>query len=79
MRGRGCAWLNLFRRIMLPERMGARRASSGGEAGGTAVVATFGGVAATPNAGTRGTTWHVNPTSPAAFAFNSAKASTVLL
>ena len=33
LRGRGCAWPNLFRRIMLPERMRARRASSGGEAG----------------------------------------------
>ena len=65
--------------IMLPERMRARRAPSSGEAGGTTIVATHDPVVAGPNAGTRITTRHVNPTPPAAFALNSAKASTVLL
>src|SRR5215470_3408788 len=70
---------DLSRCIMLPERMRARRASSSGEPRGTAIVATHGAVAACPNAGTRRTTRHVNPTAPAALALNSAKASTVLL
>lgn len=65
--------------IMLPERMRARRAPSSGEAGSTTIVATHDPVVAGPNAGTRITTRHVNPTPPAAFALNSAKASTVLL
>ena len=68
---------NLSRRIMFPEM--ARRTSSSGEAGGTANVTTLGPIAAIPNAGTRLTTRHVNPTPPAAFALNSAKASTILL
>jgi len=67
----------LPRRIMFPER--ARRTSSSGEARGTANVATFSPIAAISNAGTRLTTRYVNPTPPAAFALNSAKASTVLL
>ncbi len=70
-------WSNLSRRIMFPER--ARRTSSSGEAGGTANVTTLGPIAAIPNAGTRLTTRYVNPTPPAAFALNSAKASTILL
>jgi hypothetical protein len=65
--------------IMLPERMRARRAPSSGETGGTTIVATHGPIVAGPNAGTRITTRHVNPTPPAAFTLNSAKASTVLL
>jgi hypothetical protein len=65
--------------IMLPERMRARRAPSSGETGGTTIVATHDPIAAGPNAGTRITTRHVNPTPPAAFTLNSAKASTVLL
>src|SRR5262245_7700355 len=65
--------------IMLPERMRARRASSSGEARGTTTVATQGPIVAGPNAGTRITTRHVNPTPSAAFALNSAKASTALL
>ena len=64
---------------MLPERMRARRAPSSGETGGTTIVATHDPIAAGPNAGTRITTRHVNPTPPAAFTLNSAKASTVLL
>jgi len=64
---------------MLPERMRARRAPSSGEARGTTIVATHGPIVAGPNAGTRITTRHVNPTPSAAFALNSAKASTVLL
>jgi hypothetical protein len=67
------------RPIMLPERMRARRASSSGEARGTTVVAAHGSIAAGPNAGTRITTRHVNPAPSAAFALNSAKASTALL
>ena len=65
--------------IMLPERMCARRASSSGEAGGPTIVAAHGPVVAGSNAGTRITTRDVNPTPPAAFTLNSAKASTVLL
>ena len=65
--------------IMLPERMRARRAPSSGETGGTTIVATHDPIAAGPNAGTRITTRHVNPTPPAALTLNSAKASTVLL
>jgi hypothetical protein len=65
--------------IMLPERMRARRAPSSGEARGITTVATHGPIVAGPNAGTRITTRHVNPTPSAAFALNSAKASTVLL
>jgi hypothetical protein len=65
--------------IMLPERMRPRRAPSSGETGGTTIVATHDPIAAGPNAGTRITTRHVNPTPPAAFTLNSAKASTVLL
>ena len=65
--------------IMLPERMCAGRASSSGEAGGPTIVAAHGPVVAGPNAGTRITTRDVNPTPPAAFTLNSAKASTVLL
>jgi hypothetical protein len=65
--------------IVLPERMCARRAPSSGEAGRTTSEATHDPVVAGPNAGTRITTRHVNPTPPAAFALNSAKASTVLL
>jgi hypothetical protein len=64
---------------MLPERMRARRASSGGEAGGAAIVAAHGSIAAGPNAGTTLTTRHVDPTPSAAFALNSAKAGTALL
>ena len=64
---------------MLPERMRARRAPSSGEARGTTIVATHGPIGAGPNAGTRITTRHVNPTPSAALALNSAKASTVLL
>ncbi len=64
---------------MLPERMCARRASSSGEAGGPTIVAAHGPVVAGPNAGTRITIRDVNPTPPAAFTLNSAKASTVLL
>jgi hypothetical protein len=70
---------NLSGCIMFPERMRARRTSSSGEAGRTANVATLGPIAAIPNAGTRIATRHVNPTPPATFALNSAKASTVLL
>ena len=65
--------------IILPERMCARRASSSGEAGGPTIVAAHGPVVAGSNAGTRITTRDVNPTPPAAFTLNSAKASTVLL
>jgi hypothetical protein len=65
--------------IMLPKRMRAWRAPSSGEAGATANVAAHGAVVASPHAGTRITTRHVNPTPPAAFALNSAKTSTVLL
>ena len=65
--------------IMLPERMRARRAPSSGKARGTTAVATHGPIVARPNAGTRITTRHVNPTPSAALALNSAKASTVLL
>ena len=64
---------------MLPERMRARRAPSSGKARGTTTVATHGPIVAGPNAGTRITTRHVNPTPSAALALNSAKASTVLL
>src|SRR6476620_8383691 len=64
---------------MLPERMCARRASSSGEAGGPTIVAAHGPVVAGPNAGTRITIRDVNPTPPAAFTLNPAKASTVLL
>jgi hypothetical protein len=73
------SWLPLSWPIMLPERMRARRAPSSGEARGTTIVATHGPIVAGPNAGTRITARHVNPTPPAAFALNSAKASTVLL
>jgi hypothetical protein len=65
--------------IMLPERMRARRAPSGGEARSTTIVATHGPIVAGPNAGTRITTRHVNPTPAAAFALNSAKANAGLL
>ena len=65
--------------IMLPERMRARRAPSSGKARGATIVATHGPIVAGPNAGTRITTRHVNPAPSAAFALNSAKASTVLL
>jgi hypothetical protein len=59
--------------------MRVRCTSSGGEAGRTANVATFGPIAAIANVGTRLATGHVNPTPPATFALNSAKASTALL
>jgi hypothetical protein len=64
---------------MLPERMRARRAPSSGEARSTTIVATHGPIVAGPNAGTRITTRHVNPTPAAAFALNSAKANAGLL
>jgi|SRR5262245_51860113 len=65
--------------VMLPERMRARRAPSGGLAWGPATVAAHGPVVAGPNPGTRITPGHVNPTPAAAFALNSAKADTGLL
>src|SRR5262245_28243616 len=65
--------------IMLPERMGARRAPSGGLAWGPATVAAHGPVVAAANPGTRIAPRHVNPTPAAAFALNSAKADTGLL
>src|SRR5262249_32171054 len=64
---------------MFPQRMRPRRTSSGGEAGRTANVAALCAIVATPNAGTRIATRHVDPTPPATFALNSAKASTGLL
>src|SRR5215471_3280694 len=69
----------LGRPIMLPERMGARRAPSGGLTWGPATVAAHGPVVAGPNTGTRITPRHVDPTPTAAFALNSAKANTGLL
>ena len=65
--------------IILPERMRARRAPSGGKAGAPTKVAAHGAVVASLNAGPRIATRHVNPTAPAAFGLNSAKTSTVLL
>ena len=65
--------------VMLPERMRARRAPSGGEAGGPAIVAAHGPVIAGPNPGTRIAPRHVDPTPAAAFALNPAKANTGLL
>jgi hypothetical protein len=65
--------------IVFPERMCARRAASSGKARGTTTVATHGPIVAGPDAGTRITTRHVNPTPSAPFALNSAEASTVLL
>src|SRR5262245_24064657 len=69
----------LGRPIMLAERMRARRAPSGGLAWGPATVAAHGPVVAGPDPGTRIAPRHVDPTSAAAFALNSAKADTRLL
>src|SRR5262245_20855283 len=65
--------------VMLPERMRARRAPSGGLAWGAATVAAHGPVVAAADSGTRIAPRHVNPTPAAAFALNSAKADTGLL
>jgi hypothetical protein len=65
--------------VMLPERMRARRAPSGGLAWGPAIVAAHGPVVAAANPGARITPRHVDPAPAAAFALNSAKADTGLL
>src|SRR5262245_20246526 len=65
--------------VMLPERMRARRAPSGGLAWGPATVAAHGPVVAAANPGTRIAPRHVDPAPAAAFALNSAKADTGLL
>ena len=65
--------------VMLPERMRARRAPSGGLAWGPATVAAHGPVVAGPDPGTRIAPRHVDPTPAAAFALNSTKADAGLL